>query len=107
MTKKNNFYITFFLTLFYIVFLQTSFAKNLIVNDSSSICTSNENKKDSNKSKSLCEFYCSQITLDDLNLKETNSLFSFIKNSNNIILAKQIPDKKFVDLRNNSPPKNF
>ena len=49
------------------------------------------------------EFYCSQITLDDLNLKETNYLFSSIKNSSNVILAKQIPDKKFGDLRNNFP----
>lgn len=107
MTKKNNFYISFFLTLFYIIFLQTSFAANLTVNDPSSICTSDENKKDSHKSKSLCEFYCFQITLDDLNLKETNCLFSSIKNTSNIILAKQIPDKKFGDLRNNSPPKFF
>ena len=107
MTKKYSFYISFFLTLFYIIFLQISFAANFTVNDPSSICTSDENKKDSHKSKSLCEFYCSQITLDDLNLKETNCLFSSIKNSSNVILAKQIPDKKFGDLRNNSPPKFF
>ena len=105
MTKKNNFYISFFLTLFYIIFLQTSFAANLTVNDPSSICTSDENKKDSHKSKSLCEYYCSQITLDDLNLKETNSLFSSLKNSNGmkskVSSANAISSMDFADLISN------
>ncbi|MBD23033.1 MAG: hypothetical protein CL572_05165 [Alphaproteobacteria bacterium] len=105
MSKKNIFHVSFFVTIFFSIFLQVSIAKNFIKINSYEICSNENSDNENSEHNFLCEFNCSTFKFDELSLKDQNPLFVFNKFVYNQTYLKEIYFKFFLSPKNNSPPK--
>ena len=105
MPRKYIFFISFFVLLFYSVFLQTSLAKIFFEVKSYEVCSNQESNNENNDHNLFCEFHCFVLNFDDSTLKEQNSriaLKHFVYNQASLL---EIYFKSFLSPKNNSPPK--
>ena len=69
MPRKYVFFVSFFVLLFYSVFLQTSLAKIFFEVKSYEVCSNQESNNENDDHKAFCEFHCFFLKFDDLTLK--------------------------------------
>ena len=105
MPRKYVFFVSFFVLLFYSVFLQSTLAKNFFEVKSYEVCSNQESNNENDDHKAFCEFHCFFLKFDDLTLKEQNSFIA----SKNFVYSQasllEIYFKSFLSPKNNSPPK--
>ena len=105
MPRKYVFFVSFFVLLFYSVFLQTSLAKNFFEVKSYEVCSNQESNNKNDDHNLFCKFHCFFLKFDDLTLKKQNSfiaLKNFVYNQASFL---EIYFKSFLSPKNNSPPK--